>query len=60
MNVAFCFVHFLKTEFEPHCITLPEFYMNLIKLGRETNLPDHPNIGLRRDNRPRTVSVLYL
>lgn len=35
----------IKTELEPHCITLPEFYMNLIKLGRGTNSPDHLNIG---------------
>ena len=43
--VTFCLIPRLKTELEAHYITLPEFYMNLIKLGKETNSPDHLNVG---------------
>ena len=54
MNVVtFCFILRLKTELEKHYITLPEIYMNLIKLGRETNSPDHLNVGSRQ------IVVLY-
>ena len=61
MNVAaFCLIRSLKTELEPHYNTLPECYMNLIILGRGTNSPDHPNIGLRQDNRPRSEMLFIL
>ena len=54
MNVVtFCLILRLKTELEAHYITLSEFYMNLIKLGRETNSPDHLNVGSRQ------IVVLY-